>query len=246
MKPWLTFVFVLALAVALGGVFSRVPRALAEVEAFKVREIRLRGARFLTQEEAERVLDLSERASVWDDTRELDTRLEEHPLVKEATIHRRFPGALLLDVVEREPVALFPNPTLEPVDEAGRVLPIDPTLHKLDLPIMAGTGGAGPRTLTAAELKLLAGEISRLAKGDPEFYSRISDFSLNPRGEVRARISDPAVTLLFRPGLPNVRIETGMKVLEDAQAKFAEREVVGLDLRFDDQVVVRFGRAGGV
>jgi len=245
MKRWLTFVLVLALAVALGGVFSRVPRALAEVEAFRVREVRLRGARFLTQEEAERVLDLSERASVWDDTKVLDARLEEHPLVREATIHRRFPGALLLQVVEREPVALFPNPTLEPVDEAGRILPIDPALHKLDLPIMAATGGGGSGSLTTAELSLLAGEISRLAKGDPEFHSRVSDFSLDPRGDVQARISDSAVTLRFRPGLPNVRIETGMKVLEDAQARFGEGEVVDLDLRFDDQVVVRFGGAGG-
>ena len=245
MKRWLTFVFVLALAVALGGVFSRVPRALAEVEAFRVTEVRLRGTRFLTQEEAERVLDLSPAASVWDDTKVLDARLEEHPLVREATIHRRFPGALLLEVVEREPVALFPNPCLEPVDEAGRTLPIDPALHKLDLPIMAATGGSGPGSLTPSELRLLAGEIFRLAEGDPEFHSRISDFALNPRGEVRARIMDSSVTLRFRPGLSSGRIDTGMKVLEDAQARFGEGEVVDLDLRFDDQVVVRFGWAGG-
>jgi hypothetical protein len=245
MKRWLTFVFMLALAVALGGVVSRVPKALAEVEAFRVEEVRLRGARFLTHEEVVKVLDLSDRASVWDDTELLEARLEEHPLVKEITIHRRFPSALLLQVVEREPVALFPNPTLDPVDESGRILPIDPALHKLDLPLMGSAGEEGTGSLTPVGLRLLAGEISRLAQGDSEFHSRISDFALYPRGDVRARIWDPPVTLHFLPGLSSRQIQVGLRVLRDAQARFDERDVMELDLRFDDQVVVRFGRAGG-
>jgi hypothetical protein len=246
MKRWLTFVFVLALAVAVGGVVSRIPKALAEVEAFRVTEIRLRGARFLTEEEAVKTLALAANASVWDDTGILETRLEEHPLVRKATIHRRFPNALLLKVVEEEPVALFPTPTLEPVDVAGRILPIDPAFHKLDLPIMGGAGRDGPGALDPAGRRVLAEEISRLAQGDPEFQARISDFALNARGDVSARISDPPVTILFRPGLPSGRIQTGLRVLADAQSRFGERGVADLDLRFDDQVVVRLGRAGGV
>jgi hypothetical protein len=246
MKRWLTFVFVLALAVALGGVFSRVPEALSEVEAFRVKEIRLRGARFLTHDEAVQTLDLSAGASVWDDTKVLAARLEEHPLVDEATIHRRFPNALLLQVVEREPVALFPNPTLEPVDESGRILPIDPAIHRLDLPIMA-SGKERHGTLTPADLSLLAGEISRLAKDDPGLHARISDFTLGPRGEVSARISDSPVTLHFQAGLPNGRMEAGLRALADARGRFGvgEADAVDLDLRFQDQVVVRLGGAGG-
>ena len=245
MKRWLTFVMALALAVALGGVVSRVPEALAEVEAFRVREVRLRGARFLTEDEAIKTLALSERASVWDDTKVLEARVKDHPLVAEVKIHRRFPSALLLQVVEREPVALFPNPMLEPVDESGTILPIDPTAHKLDLPLMVAEGAGGPGSLTPAGLRLLAGEISRLAQGDPELHSAISDFALHPRGDVRARISDPPVTLHFRPGLSSGRIRTGLRVLRDAQAKFDEGAVVDLDLRFENQVVVRFGRVRG-
>jgi len=245
MKRWLTFVFVLALAVALGGVFSRVPEALAEVEAFKVQEIRLRGARFLSHDEVVATLDLSPAASVWDETKVLETRLEQHPLVKDVTVHRRFPHTLLFRVVEREPVALFPNPTLEPVDEDGRILPIDPSVHKLDLPIMTAAGREGPGSLSPAGLRLLAGEISRLAQGDPEFHSKISDFALYPRGDMRARISDPDVTLHFRPGLPSRRIQAGLRVLRDARTQFEDGDVMDLDLRFEEQVVVRLNRAEG-
>ena len=245
MKRWVTFVLVLALAVALGGAVSRIPDALVEVEAFRVTEVRLRGARFLTDEEVVRTLDLSSEASVWDDTRALEARLEGHPLVADATIYRRFPSALLVRVVEREPVALFPNPTLEPVDETGRILPIDPALHKLDLPLMTSAGSDGPGSLTPAGLRLLAGEISRMAKGDPEFHSSISDVSLDSRGNMTVRVLDSPVTLQIRPGLTSGRIQEGLRVLRDAQARFEGGEVVNLDLRFEEQVVVRFGRARG-
>lgn len=245
MKRWLAFVSLLALAVALGGVLSRIPRALSEVEAFRVREVRLRGQRFLTLEDAIRTLNLSNRASVWDDTKVLEARMLEHPLVKEAEVHRRFPGALLVRVVEKEPVALFPNPTLEPVDEAGRILPIDPVLHKLDLPLMMVEGQEGPGTLSPASLRTLAVEIQRLAEGEPDLYARISDYTMNHRGEVTARFTDSPVALRFRPGLQSGRIHAGFQALEDARTRFDDRSVVNLDLRFANQVVVRLGRTEG-
>lgn len=245
MKPWLAFVFVLALAVALGGALARVPEALAEVEAFRVREIRLRGARFLTPKKARSALALPTGASVWDDTKVLEARLREHPLVKDVTIYRRFPGTLLLRVQEREPVALVSTPTLEPVDETGRLLPIDPAFHKLDLPIVTLAGGEGAGSLSPGGLRLLAGEISRLAREYPELHAKVSDVILHPPGDVRARISDPPITLRFRPGVSNGRIQTAFRALEDARAHFDEGGVREVDLRFRDQVVVRFAEAGG-
>jgi hypothetical protein len=142
-------------------------------------------------------------------------------------------------------VALFPNPTLEPVDEDGQVLPIDPVYHRLDLPIITAEGKSGPGDLDPSELRLLAGEIQRLAQGDPELHSSISDFALNPRGDVRARISDSPVNLLFRPGLRSEQIRDGLRVLDDARGKFEEQDVLDVDLRFENQVVVRSGRSGG-
>jgi hypothetical protein len=245
MRRWLTFLSVLALAVVLGGVVSRIPQALSEVEAFRITDVRLRGQRFLTLEEVLNVLDLPEQASVWDDIREYEDRLMSHPLVKEVTVHRRFPDALLVRVVEVDPVALVPNPILEPVDASGRILPIDPAKHGLDLPIMTVIGESGSGALNPAQLRLLAGEIQRLSQGDPELCSQISDFTLDPRGDIRARVTDSSVTLLFRPGLPSRRIQTGLRVLADAREKFQEDEAVDLDLRFEDQFVVRFHGARG-
>jgi hypothetical protein len=245
MKRWVGFWGIVALAVALAGVMSRAPRALANFEAFRVTEVRVEGARYLTQDEALKTLALPADASVWDDTRDWEMRLQHHPLVAAATVHRRFPGTLVLQVVEREPVALYPGPALEPVDASGRVLPIDPAVHRLDLPIMARAGSEGSGTLTPAQRRLLAEEIHRITLGDPEFLARVSDITLDSRGDLHARAWDPTIILHFRAGLPNQRIQAGLRVLEDASTRFDGKRVTDLDLRFEDQVVVRLARAGG-
>jgi cell division septal protein FtsQ len=244
MRRWLLFLSVLGLAVVAASALSRIPRALAEVEAFEVTGIRLRGARFLTEEEAALALALAPGASVWDDTDPLEARLRTHPLVREVKIHRRFPSTLLLEVTEREPVALVATPTLEPVDDGGRILPIDPARHPLDLPVIASSERTEP-SLTPAQRRILAGEIARLKADDPEFLAQLSHLSMDSRGHLVACAWEPSVDVHFRPGLPNQRIQQALRVLMDAQDRYVEKQVVALDLRYGDQVVVRLGRKEG-
>jgi len=254
MRRWLAFVLVLALATVLAGALARIPKALSRVEAFRVREIRLEGNRFLSQEEAARAAAISPEASVWDDLDPLEDRLRAHPLVADVKAKRRFPGALLLEVVERQPIALVPTPALEPVDALGTILPINPAEHRLDLPIISMRGGRDGTALTAAQRRLVAGELARLARGDPEFVARLSEVTLDSRGDLQAEmwrrddqgeIWDLPVTLRFRPNLPGRRVQEGLRVLGDAMIRFEGAVVADLDLRYEDQVVVRLGRARG-
>ncbi|HSR42630.1 MAG TPA: FtsQ-type POTRA domain-containing protein, partial [Longimicrobiales bacterium] len=126
----------LAAAGVLALVVARVPEALAGVDAFRVKEIRLEGHRFLTHEEAVRALSVSSGSSLWDDLEPLEERLRGHPLVRDARIRRRLPSTLILEVEERAPVALVPTPDLVPVDASGGTLPLDPAVHRLDLPLV--------------------------------------------------------------------------------------------------------------
>jgi hypothetical protein len=131
------------------------------------------------------------------------------------------------------------------VDEAGRFLPIDPALHRLDLPLMASREERGAGSLTPAQRRLLAGEISRIAAGDPDFLARVAEVTLGGGGDLQAQLWDPPFTLHFRPGLPSQRIRDGLRVLGDAMARFEGAEVVALDLRYEDQVVIRMNRVEG-
>jgi cell division septal protein FtsQ len=249
-KRVVVFAFLAGLGAATAALLSRVPEVLRSVEAFHVREVRVEGTRFLSRTEAIRFLSLPPGTSVWDDLEPLEERLETHTLVEDVRIRRRLPSTLLLEVEEEEPVALVATPALEPVDEVGRLLPIDPAWHRLDLPLLLPPGGEAG-VLGPAERKLLAGEMAKLARTDPAFLARISDATLGRNGKVRVRIWDrdrregSMVTVHFSPGLSSRRTQEGLRVLGDARARFGEARVVALDLRYDDQVVVRLDRSTG-
>ncbi len=248
MKRWLTFVFVLALAVALGGVVSRVPEALAEVEAFRVTEIRLRGARFLTQEEA--VGDsgsFAERQRLGRHQRPGDPTVRASPGQGRVTVHRRFPNALLVKVVESEPVALFPNPTLEPVDDAGRILPIDPAVPQAGSSHHDVGGQGRPRIPHPGGPGVYWRRRSPAwPRGIPSFFARISDFALDCEGgregpDLGSPGHAPLPCRVFRAGAS--RPASGS--WPTPRPGSVSGIVADLDLRFDDQVVVRFSRDRG-
>lgn len=232
--------------VALGAAAVRVPDALATVEWFEVRTVKVEGGRWLTDDEAVRALALPEGTNLWEDPHPLEERLRQHPLVDDVRVRRRVPGTLVVKVVERRPVALLPTPALEPVDPEGRRLPIDPVLHRLDLPILQPRveGARDGRTLTPVRLRALASEVHRLAEEEPDFLTRVSEVAMDESGDVVARLSSPAVTVRFRPPLPSRRLQEGWVVLDDAVRRRPGVPVRGLDLRFADQVVVHFGGRG--
>lgn len=241
MHRGLRFLLALLATVALAAGTARVPEALARVDAFRVREIRLEGARFLTYRDAVSTVDVASDATVWDDPDPLEERLRGHPLVLKARVRRRLPDGLVLEVEERTPVALVPTPTLVPVDASGRALPVDPAIHRLDLPLVHPRRPAlrGESRLLPAQLRLVARELGRLSEAEPQLTARISEVRL-AGGALEFRLTEPRVELLFHPPLASDRLRRGLRALREARERWPGREPRAVDLRFADQVVVSF------
>jgi len=214
------------------------------VDYFEIHTIRVEGARWLTDADAEAAVGLAPGTNLWEDSSLWVERLRAHPLVLEVRARRRPPGTLLFQVTEREPVALLPTPGLEPVDSEGRRLPIDPVFHRLDLPLVRPRQLAerDTRPLSPVQLRTLTTELARLAELDPALVAGLSDVGMDEQGDVVARFMDPEVTLHFRIPLATRRLREGWTVLEDARRRRPDQRVEALDLRFAEQVVVRFGR----
>ncbi len=249
------FVFLVAVtgSVGLALLLSRVPEALAHVERFHVRAVELEGAVHLELDDAVAHIGMAPGLSVWDDLEPVEARLRTHPMVLEARVRRRLPSTLVFQVRERTPVALLPTPVLVPVDADGSLLPIDLGRHALDLPLLQpgveggrqpgqgngeGSGESGGDLLTPAELRTLAGEVARLELLEPELLATLSDAALDRWGDVVLRLADPRVEIRYRPPLSPARLREGLQVLGDALDRSPNR-VRGVDLRFEDQVVVR-------
>lgn len=225
-------------AVALAGVGSPVwgPAVLRTIPAFNAAGIDVAGARFVGEEEARALAAIPPGTSIWDDHSEAESRLESHPLIEEARIHRQGFSRLRLELREVRPIALVSAPALEPVDGRGELLPIDPSQHALDLPILLGASVEGGRVAEEDARRSLA-VLDRLDRLSPEFVHQVSE--VHPvRGD--------AIELKLLQGshverllLPLDEAELAFLRAEDAIRACAERgQVRTVDARFRDQVVV--------
>ena len=216
------------------------PDALTRMETFQVRDVDVRGTRFLTHADVVAQLALAPGTSVWTDRAALADRLREHPMVRSARITRRVPHGLLVTVEERRPIALAPTPTLEPVDADGHRLPLDPAAYRLDLPIIASsrTPPAGSRLFTE-DVRVLAAEVEHLMSADTAFLQRVSSVRWDGGEALVARWTEPAVEFLLPPRASPARLREGLAALSNAISRTPGQVPNEIDLRFADQVVVR-------
>lgn len=225
------------------------PPLLSTVPAFRVGRVEVMGARLLGEEEVRRLAALPPGASVWDDQGPVETRVAAHPLVEEARARRVGARTLRLRVREREPVALVATPRLVAVDREGRILPLAPARHALDLPIlMPERRGSelqaeleGDRLTGAAERRLLE-LLARLGEHDPALVERISELRAVPGNGVELRLLEGsgAERLL----LPLREPLDALRRVEAALAEAARTETpVTADARFRGMVVLR-GKEG--
>jgi hypothetical protein len=89
-------------------------------------------------------------------------------------------------------------------------------------------------------VRLLARELERLSAADAAFASKLSELEWAGRGDAVARWGEPGLAIQFRIPLPVGRLHQAMSVLGDATTRFPDRRPRAVDLRYADQVVIRF------
>jgi cell division protein FtsQ len=201
------------------------PRALARMDFFHVRRLEFDGVRFASVGELTTLLAVDTTQSVWQPLDVLAERVAGHPMVEATRVERRLPGTLQVHVVERVPVALVPHEgRLVAVDRDGHRLPVTLTRTPLDVPVAA--------TPDSALLRVLDG----LRRDAPELYARVTEGRRVGAHELRFELG--AFTVRTRPDVTVARFLDIFPVEADL-ARHALR-VTEFDLRFRDQVIVRY------
>jgi hypothetical protein len=214
--------------------------AVVKMDTFLVADVQVTGLRYLREDAVVALLDLTPQSSVWSDTGVWTDRVLAHPLVQSARVVRRLPDGLRVEVTERMPIALAPTPTLEPIDAEGYRLPLDPAAYRLDLPVLSATRWPpeGAR-LVPEDVRRLVSEVEHLMAADTAFLQRVSSVAWTDRGAMVVSWTEPQVEFLLPPHTPPARLREGLGALADATSKTPDRPPVSIDLRFEDQVVVR-------
>lgn len=201
-----------------------VPPVLSRLSFFDVRHVEVIGTTLLEPSQVVAAMQLDTTRSIWADHAPLEARILRHPQVAKASIHRRLPSTLVVEIEEVPPVAFVATPRgLLAFDADGDTLPLDPLRADVSLPIVA-------RRDTAL-LRLLAS----LREEVPALFARIS--------EVR-RASDDELVLVMPPVTVRATSDLSSERLADilpVERDLARRQAhaVELDLRFRDQVVAR-------
>lgn len=231
----LGFVAAGIIAAALAAGIRHAPRVLARMSVFQVQTLRLEGVTFLSEAEARQAAGLHPASNIWEPKEVWIHGLESHPLVRSARVRRIPPSTLAVRVVERTPVALTAGSVVQPVDPEGILLPIDPVAAHLDLPILL----LNPTDSTQAlSLKRAAAVLSRIGDEVPDIYAVISDVQYRD-GEMILRLGDALTRLRFRPPVSERRLREGMAAMNDWSGRFDQGPPGEVDLRFEDQVLVR-------
>jgi cell division protein FtsQ len=234
---------VLAATLVLGAVVVWGPGALdglSGMQTFRIAEVEVSGTHVLVKDSIVAQMRLGQFASVWGDREVWADRLSRHPLIREARVERRLPNRLRVEIEERRPVALAASPTLEPIDAEGVRLPIDPTLYRLDLPIIqADRRPPEDAAVFPAEVRALASEVEHLWQTDVDFYQRISTIRRAADGSVVTRLMSPDVELVLPGQISLGRLREALAALDHAIAADPAHLPTVVDLRFAGQVVVR-------
>lgn len=202
---------------------------------FRVRSVDIQGIRRMDSKPVSQIaLDQKSMAMPLVDVADIRQRLLHYGWVKDARVSRRLPDTLVIDIVEREPAALWQDEQrLSLIDAEGVVLDRVPISAMPDLPLLIGPGAnAQSRQLDA----LLAAVPS-----------------LRPQLESASWVGKRRWDLNFQSG-ETVALPEGQPEAKAALAKFARldktagllgRGIVRIDLRLPGKMVVRLPRGAG-
>lgn len=153
-------------------------------------------------------------------------RLSDIAWVKSATVQKLFPGTLRIDLVEREPYALWQlTGIVSLIDRDGEVIGELADERFASLPLVVGAG-ANKR----------AGDLMALVAPHPSVATRL---------RAAVRVADRRWNLMLDNGveirLPEKNADAALSELDTLTAKqgLMARDIVLIDLRLADRVVVR-------
>jgi cell division protein FtsQ len=200
------------------------PLLMRRLAFFRVHRVEILGARYVAPRDILSRLHVDTLASVWDPTGPLAARVARHPEIEHAVVRRKLPGTLVIEIVERVPIAMVPATSgFRVYDEHGVALPIDPARVPVDVPVLM------ERDTTVLRL------LGAMRVGRPTLYERVSAVRRSGRDELILELKTEPVRVMQDVTLDRLAdIEPVEADLSRKQLRVAE-----IDLRYRDQVIAR-------
>lgn len=211
-------------------------------ERFAIESVELVGLSRVAEEDVHRlVADLAGTNILLAPLDACVARLEAHPRIERVTVRRVLPNQVSCTIIEREPVALVFTDRYFEIDAAGMVMPGDAYTALLDLPTITGVPAADVRAGEVCENDMVTGALEALnvcRSWGGEFADEIAELRATSSGLSIRSLREDCVLLVG-----DADFEKRLRKFFLLRDELARRESPDrlIDLRFDNQVVLRSG-----
>lgn len=240
------FGFITLLVVVVGLIVS----ANLWKTSLRVQRVTVEGNRIVETAEIMQLVRIQKNTQLQDiDLTAVQKDILSHHFIKDAVVERDLPATLKITITERLPLAIVNGAEILYLDEDGVVLPHSISKQLFDLPVLSGIspeialapGGTINNPDVHEALQILA--TSKLVS--KELYHLISEVRLRSGGDIVLYAAEWGVPIIFGRGdIANklVRLEA---FWNDIVREKGSQRLQYVDLRFDDQVVVRWNQKEG-
>ena len=216
----------------------------------RVRRVAVEGNRIVETPEILQLVKIVKDAQLHEvDLMAVRKNVLSHYFIKDAVVERDLPATIKITVKERAPLAIVNAQEVLYLDEDGVVLPHSISKALFDLPILSGVPGTitlkPGMTLKNADVQEALEILATSKLLGKELYYMISEVRLRDGGDIVLYAAEWGVPIIMGKGnIPNklVRLETFWR--EVVRQQGSER-LQYVDLRFDDQIVVRWNQRKG-
>ena len=238
---------VLMLGLLLGVVAAAVWANLWKSE-LRVADVRVNGNVIVTEKEILSLASIDKDQRLYSvDLQSAHKRILRNPFVKSASVNREAPDCISITVRERIPVAAVVMDKIAYLDAEGVVLPPVRSESIFDLPVLTGSfqaddlapGKQVSRTDVREALEVLASA----QQLDDGLYRRISEVHVEEGRDIVLYTSEYGVPVMFGRGEVAMKMAKFDGFWREFVLHSGAKELAYVDLRFEDQVVVRWNHS---
>jgi cell division septal protein FtsQ len=174
----------------------------------------------------------------------IQKRLEEQPFIRTVTVSRSYPDAISIVLTERQPIASIGTSSLLYIDTSAVLLPAIETAVPLDLPIITGIPQLKDSDIGKvqkdSEVRTAIELLQTAIVVDSSLYHFISEVNMNGGQDIEITTTEPPVTIRIGRGDFLKKLFVFQKFWGNFIKSEDVKKVQYFDLRFDDQVVVKW------
>jgi cell division protein FtsQ len=213
-----------------------------------LRSVRVSGNRLVSAAEVVRLAAIPERTHLFSvDLSAVQRRVQRNPFVRMATVNRDVRGEIMIEVVERNPIAAMVTDRLLYLDADGVVLPQARAEPLFDLPVLTGDlplqDCVPGKRLSSAGLREALDILSTARRGGEDLYGKISEVHVSDTQDLILYTSEGGIPVIFGRGDAAEKLARLDGFWNDIVGRRGSRNLQYIDVRFEDEVVARWGNA---